>query len=264
MPALRGGGLLPLRHIGHRRRIDSGGSWGGFALLLRLPDLPLGHTIRLCRTPRLLPWLVGAWHAAPHHHPFAPSLWRGLRRSDEGFRPWAPLPYSRPQGSSTCASPCPSVRQVPTCRPTASDRLRPPSCRMPLRPSTGCAGADPAGTIPRGCDLVPPLSTRPQGFPCGPLPARHLPWFSPGLFLLRSRPGLWTTAAGGGLAPAPASRFRGASPQRWHRGALRRLFQPSSCSWRTVVRVAVMLPLATTATPDTLAADASSDREASV
>src|SRR5712692_3507438 len=104
---------------------------------------------------------------------------------------------------------------------------------MPLRPSTGFVGADPAVTTPRGFDIVPTLSTRRQWFPCGPLPARHLTWFSPGLFLLRSLPWLLTTAAGGGLEPAPASRFRGASPHRWHSCALQRLFQPSSCSWRT-------------------------------
>ena len=36
----------------------------------------------------------------------------------------------------------------------------------------------------------------------------------PGLFLLRSRPWLLTTAAEGGLEPAPASRFRGAYPHQ--------------------------------------------------
>src|SRR5712692_6873172 len=109
---------------------------------------------------------------------------------------------------------------------------------MPLRPSTGFVGADPAVTTPRGFDIVPTLSTRRQWFPCGPLPARHLTWFSPGLSLLRSLPWLLTTAAGGGLEPAPASRFRGASPHRWHSCALQRLFQPSSCSWRTVIGTA--------------------------
>jgi hypothetical protein len=36
----------------------------------------------------------------------------------------------------------------------------------------------------------------------------------PGLFLPRSRPWLWATAAEGGLEPAPVSRFRGAYPHR--------------------------------------------------
>src|SRR5260370_42414727 len=51
-------------------------------------------------------------------------------------------------------------------------------------------------------------------FPCGPLLACHLPWSLPGLFLPRSRPWLLTTAAEGGLEPAPASRFRGAFPHQ--------------------------------------------------
>ena len=36
----------------------------------------------------------------------------------------------------------------------------------------------------------------------------------PGLFLPRSRPWLWATAAEGGLEPAPVSRFRGAYPHQ--------------------------------------------------
>src|SRR5207248_5816927 len=108
---------------------------------------------------------------------------------------------------------------------------------MSPRPSAGPAGADPAVTTPRGFDIVPTLSTRPQWFPCGPLPVRHLTWFFPGLFLLCSRPWLLTTAAGGGLKPAPASRFRGAVPHRLDSYALRRSFRSPSRSWRTVVRV---------------------------
>ncbi len=165
----------------------------------------MNSTARLCLTHRLRPLLVGSLHSAPQHHPFAPSLCRGLPRSYEWFRPWAPLPSSRPPGSSPCAAPFASVLQVPTCRPTASDRLRPPSCRVPLRPYTGAAGADPTGTTPRGFDPVPPLSTRPPWFPCGPLPVRHLPWFFPGLCLLCSLPWRVSTAAGGGLKSAPGS-----------------------------------------------------------
>src|SRR5205814_10583915 len=102
-----------------------------------------------------LPLLVGSLNSAPQHHPFAPSLYRGLRRYYEWFRPCAPLPYSRPHGASTWASPFASVHQVPTFRPTASDRLRPPQCRMSPRPSAGPVGADPAVTTPRGFDIVP-------------------------------------------------------------------------------------------------------------
>src|SRR5438477_4890691 len=108
---------------------------------------------------------------------------------------------------------------------------------MSPRPSAGPAGADPAVTTPHGFDIVPTLSTRPQWFPCGPLPVRHLTWFFPGLFLLCSRPWLLTTAAGGGLEPAPASRFRGAVPHRLDSYALRRSFRSPSRSWRTVIRV---------------------------
>src|SRR5437764_11894839 len=106
---------------------------------------------------------------------------------------------------------------------------------MSPRPSAGPAGADPAVTTPRGFDIVPTLSTRPQWFPCGPLPVRHLTWFFPGLFLLCSRPWLLTTAAGGGLEPAPASRFRGAVPHRLDSYALRRSFRSPSRSWRTII-----------------------------
>src|ERR1700722_62441 len=42
----------------------------------------------------------------------------------------------------------------------------------------------------------------------------------PSLFLPRSRPWLWATAAEGGLEPAPASRFRGALPHRLNSYAL--------------------------------------------
>jgi hypothetical protein len=55
----------------------------------------------------------------------------------------------------------------------------------------------------------------------------------PGLFLPRSRPWLWATAAEGGLEPAPVSRFRGASPHRISSYAL--LGLGLSRSWRTMV-----------------------------
>src|SRR6266542_6215041 len=83
---------------------------------------------------------------------------------------------------------------------------------MAPRPYTGFVEAVPAVTTPCGFDIVPTLSTRHQWFPCGPLSVGHLIRFFPDLFLPRSRPWLLTTAAGGGLEPAPASRFRGAVP----------------------------------------------------
>ena len=56
---------------------------------------------------------------------------------------------------------------------------------------------------------------------------------SPGLFLPRSRPWHLTTAAEGGLDPAPASRFRGAFPHRIN-SYTRSALVSFSCSWRTI------------------------------
>src|ERR1035437_4575393 len=55
----------------------------------------------------------------------------------------------------------------------------------------------------------------------------------PGLFLSRSRPWLWATAAEGGLKSAPVSRLRGADPHRLSSYA-RSAFSSFACSWRTV------------------------------
>src|ERR1035438_4173710 len=107
-------------------------------------------------------------------------------------------------------------------------------------PKTGAAKARPAVTTPCGFDIVPTLSTRHQWFPCGPLLVSHLTWFFPGLSLLCSRPGLLTTAAEGGLEPAPASRFRGADPHRSNSYTHWALLGPLR-SWRTVVGVAHQL-----------------------
>ena len=84
--------------------------------------------------------------------------------------------------------------------------------------------------------IISNLSTLHQWFPCGPLLACHLTQSLPGLFLLRSRPWLFTTAARGGLKPTPASRFRGALPHQSSSYALR---QPALhlCSWHTTVRL---------------------------
>src|SRR5215472_5914649 len=83
---------------------------------------------------------------------------------------------------------------------------------------------------------TPTLSTCHQWFPCGPLLASHLTWFFPGLFLLCSRPWLLTTAAEGGLEPAPASRFRGAYSHRSGSYTHWALLGPLR-SWRTIVGV---------------------------
>src|SRR5229473_2955105 len=107
---------------------------------------------------------------------------------------------------------------------------------MPPRPQTGFAGAPPAVTTPCGFDTVPTLSTCHQWFPCGPLLASHLTWFFPGLFLLCSRPWLLTTAAEGGLEPAPASRFRRALPHRSSSYTHWALLGPLR-SWRTIISI---------------------------
>src|SRR5258708_3379789 len=57
---------------------------------IRLPNLPLGNTERLCFTHRLLPLLVGSLNLAPQHNPFAPSRFRDFiattGRSAPGLR----------------------------------------------------------------------------------------------------------------------------------------------------------------------------------
>src|ERR1700739_1552002 len=97
-----------------------------FYPFVRFPDLPLGNTIRLCLTHRLLPLLVGSLNLAPSHNPFAPSRFRdfpattGCSAPELRFRTLAlvVLPL--------VASPFPSESQVPPFRSTASDKLRPP------------------------------------------------------------------------------------------------------------------------------------------
>src|ERR1035438_2068787 len=95
-------------------------------------------------------------------------------------------------------------------------------------------------SLSRGFDIVPTLSTRHQWFPRGPLSVSHLIWFFPDLFLPRSRPWLLSTAAGGGLKPAPASRFRGAAPHQSSSYTLRALLGPLR-SWRTLIGEAPVL-----------------------
>src|SRR5229473_518193 len=119
---------------------------------------------------------------------------------------------------------------------------------MPPRPQTGCAGVVPAVTTPCGFDIVPTLSTCHQWFPCGPLLASHLTWFFPGLFLLCSRPWLLTTAAEGGLEPAPVSRLRGTSPHRSSSYTHWALLDPLR-SWRTVIGVAHQLDIGRSCRP---------------
>src|ERR1022692_4452488 len=105
-----------------------------FYSFICLPDLPLGNTERLCLTHRLLPLLVGTLNLAPSTQPLRSIPFPRLHRYYRLFRPWSPLPYSRPHGSSTCGfSVCIGVpgSHVPLDR--LLRKLRPPECRMPLR-----------------------------------------------------------------------------------------------------------------------------------
>jgi hypothetical protein len=105
------------------------------------------------------------------------------------FRPWAPLPYSRPRGSSTCGFSVPigvPGSHVPLDRLWQAQATLMPDA-APVRRQAP-PKLIPRQRLPRGFDIIPTLSTRHQWFPCGPLLASHLTWFFPGLFLLRSRP----------------------------------------------------------------------------
>ena len=61
-----------------------------------------GNIERLCLTHRLLPLLVGSLNFGSITQPLGSIPFRGFHRYYGLFRPWAPLPYSRPRGSSTC------------------------------------------------------------------------------------------------------------------------------------------------------------------
>ena len=88
--------------IRYRLLVDPCRSVVRFYSFIRLPDLPLGNTERLCLTHRLLPLLVGTLNFGPITQPLGSILFPGLHRYYGLFRPWSPLPYSRPRGSSTC------------------------------------------------------------------------------------------------------------------------------------------------------------------
>src|SRR2546423_10123530 len=65
--------LHPRLTLRKRLPIHAGGSLLRLHLLRRFPALLLGNTARLCLPHRLLPLLGGSVHAAPPHHPCAPS-----------------------------------------------------------------------------------------------------------------------------------------------------------------------------------------------
>src|SRR5664280_950206 len=88
--------------VRNRLLIDPCRSLVRFYSFIRLPDLPLGNTERLCLTHRLLPFLVGSLNFGSITQPLRSIPFRELPRYYGLFRPWSPLPYSRPRGSSTC------------------------------------------------------------------------------------------------------------------------------------------------------------------
>ena len=88
--------------IRNRLLVDPCRSLVRFHSLIRFPDLLLGNTERLCLTHRLLPLLVGSLNFGSITQPLRSIPFPGLPRYYGLFRPWAPLPYSRPRGSSTC------------------------------------------------------------------------------------------------------------------------------------------------------------------
>ena len=205
--------------------------------------LPLGNTERLCLTHRLLPFAgclieFRLHNTTPWLHPVSgtsallrvvPPLGSASLRSPSWFfHLWLLRLHRSPRFPRSAQSPLASSGHLNAgCRPVRKQAF---------------AGAGPAITTPCGFDTVPTLSTRHQWFPCGPLLASHLTWFFPGLFLLCSRPWLLTTAAEGGLEPAPASRFRGASPHRSSSYTHWALLGPLR-SWRTVVGVTHQLDI---------------------
>ncbi len=91
-----------LLEIRNRLLVDPCRSLVRFYSFIRLPDLLLGNTERLCLTHRLLPSLVGTLNFGSITQPLGSIPFRRLHRYYGLFRPWAPLPYSCPRGSSTC------------------------------------------------------------------------------------------------------------------------------------------------------------------
>src|ERR1700686_4823050 len=88
------------------------------------------------------------------------------------------------------ASPVASESQVPTFRPIAPDKLRPPPCRMPLRSVNRTAEARPALTTP------PRFRHRSYAFDMSSVvPLRSSSCQSPDLVLSRPFPAVLTTMA---------------------------------------------------------------------
>src|SRR5215467_7946730 len=172
------------------------------------PDFPLGDVERLCLDHGLLPSPVGPW---PRLNNAAPSVQLHYRAFIPTASCSAPVLRFGTLVLAVCAawtSPLASERQVLTFRTRAWLSFAPPTCRMPLGQASGFSRADPGGRV------TPRFRHRLIRF-------RH---FIGGLLALaslnlagrdqvptfpqRSLPSLLTTAACGGLRPAPDCRPR--------------------------------------------------------
>src|SRR6201998_677522 len=101
-------------------------------------------------------------------------------------------------------SPLASERQVLTFRTRARLSFAPPTCRMPLGQASGFSRADPGGRVtPSRHFIDSSLALASLNLAC----RDHVPTFPQ-----RSPPSLLTTAARGGLRPAPDCRPRRAPP----------------------------------------------------
>src|SRR5580704_11664039 len=172
------------------------------------PDFPLGDVERLCLVHGLLPSPVGprarlnnaAPSVQPHYRAFIPTTSCS-----------APVPRFGTLVLAVCAawtSPLTSERQVLTFRTRAWLSFAPPTCRMPLGQASGFSRADPGG---RDTPRFRHRLIRFRHFIDGSLALAslnlacrdHVPTFPQ-----RSKPSLLTTAARGGLRPAPDCRPR--------------------------------------------------------
>src|SRR6516164_1136873 len=172
------------------------------------PEFPLGDVERLCLAPGLLPSPVGPWpwlnNAAPlvqlHYRAFIPTTSCS-----------APVLRFGTLVLAVCAawtSPLASERQVLTFRTRAWLSFAPPTCRMPLGQASGFSRADPGG---RGTPRFRHRLIRFRHIIGGSLAlaSLNLACRDPvPTFPQRSPPSLLTTAACGGLRPAPDCRPR--------------------------------------------------------
>jgi len=172
---------------------------------------------------------------SPHQHdPFAPSLYRGLLRYYESFRPLVPHSYSHPCGSAAWISRLASAPKVPTFRTTATQQAHAtlmPEAAWSVNRLLPCS-------IPKSVSL-PWFRPRLNSFDTSSVVYFRSPsccssdpvW--PDLFLLCSRPWLLTTAAEGDLGPASVSRSRGAFPSSVAQLRTASASRLISRSWRT-------------------------------